>query len=146
MGREIWDVIEDEHVAYVNRHYHRARNLRHGWLVPIGKHSDSSFKYASFPAKTNTQGDSQGDSTVAALKDKYFGNANLSALFKTQTDLFAGAESIGRQFGGGGFGANDANKLQSKSQKLWVKPVGMYHPDYREDFQLSNEPYRYYNW
>ena len=70
----------------------------------------------------------------------------MSALFKTQTDLFAGAESIGRQFGGGGFRANDANKLQIKSQKLWVKPVGMYHPDYREDFQLSNEPYRYYNW
>jgi hypothetical protein len=86
LGGEIWDVIENEHVVYVNRHDHRARNLRHRRRVPLGKHSNSSFKYASSPAKTNTQADSQADSTVAALKGKYFGNANLSALFKTQTD------------------------------------------------------------
>ncbi|HEY0007187.1 MAG TPA: hypothetical protein VGB55_00555, partial [Tepidisphaeraceae bacterium] len=26
------------------------------------------------------------------------------------------------------------------------KSVGFYHPDYREDFELGDEPYRYYNW
>jgi hypothetical protein len=50
------------------------------------------------------------------------------------------------RFGGGGFTSSDVNKLQLKSQKVWVKPADMYHPDYREDFALGDEPYRYYNW
>ena len=27
-----------------------------------------------------------------------------------------------------------------------IKPMGFYHPDYRDDFDLGDEPYRYYNW
>jgi sialate O-acetylesterase len=50
------------------------------------------------------------------------------------------------KFGGGGFTGSDAKKLQLKSPKAWVKPADMYHPDYREDFDLGDEPYRYYNW
>jgi hypothetical protein len=50
------------------------------------------------------------------------------------------------RFGGGGFTSSDANKLRLKSQKVWVNPVGMYHPDYREDFDMGDDPYRYYNW
>jgi beta-galactosidase len=50
------------------------------------------------------------------------------------------------RFGGGGFTGSDPKKLQLKSPKLWVKPAGMYHPDYREDFDMGDEPYRYYNW
>jgi beta-galactosidase len=50
------------------------------------------------------------------------------------------------KFGGGGFTGSDAKKLQLKSPKAWVRSAGMYHPDYREDFDLGDEPYRYYNW
>jgi hypothetical protein len=70
----------------------------------------------------------------------------LSALFKTQTDLFAGAESIGRRLGGGGFGANDANNPQIKPSTVWVKPADLYHPDYREDFAMGDDSYHYDNW
>ncbi len=50
------------------------------------------------------------------------------------------------KYGGGGFTSSDAKTLQLKSPKVWVKPADMYHPDYREDFALGDEPYRYYNW
>jgi beta-galactosidase len=50
------------------------------------------------------------------------------------------------KYGGGGFSTRDAKVLRLKSPKLWVKPADMYHPDYREDFELGDEPYRYYNW
>jgi len=50
------------------------------------------------------------------------------------------------KFGGGGFTTDDAKKLQLKSPKVWVKPADLYHPDYREDFEMGDEPYRYYNW
>jgi hypothetical protein len=68
---------------------------------PVGKHPNSGSKYASPPAKTNTQ----ADPTSTALKGEYFGNANLSTLVKTQTNPSAGAESIRNAFGGGGFSA-----------------------------------------
>jgi predicted ester cyclase len=80
-------------------HDHRARNLRHCRRIPVGKHPNSGSKYASPPAKTNTQ----ADPTSTALKGEYFGNANLSTLVKTQTNPSAGAESIRNAFGGGGF-------------------------------------------
>jgi beta-galactosidase len=25
-------------------------------------------------------------------------------------------------------------------------PTGFYHPDYRADFELGEDPHRYYNW
>jgi beta-galactosidase len=27
-----------------------------------------------------------------------------------------------------------------------AKVATLYHPDYRDDFELGDEPYRYYNW
>jgi hypothetical protein len=50
------------------------------------------------------------------------------------------------RYGGGGFTSRDVKTLELKSPEVWVKPVGIYHPDYREDFELGDEPYRYYNW
>jgi hypothetical protein len=50
------------------------------------------------------------------------------------------------KYGGGGFTSNEPKGLQLKSPKVRVKPADMYHPDYREDFELGDEPYRYYNW
>jgi hypothetical protein len=49
-------------------------------------------------------------------------------------------------YGGGGFTTRDPKMLQLKSLRVWVKPADMYHPDYRADFDLGDEPYRYYNW
>ncbi|MBC7327638.1 carbohydrate binding domain-containing protein [bacterium] len=47
-------------------------------------------------------------------------------------------------YGGGGFAG--------KTQELFLKPkdypfpVDFYHPDYRSDFPLGDDPYRYYRW
>jgi beta-galactosidase len=47
-------------------------------------------------------------------------------------------------FGGGGMMANPADlRLQLRSSH--GQPT-LYHPDYREDFELGDEPYRYYRW
>jgi hypothetical protein len=50
------------------------------------------------------------------------------------------------KFGGGGFTSADVKKMVLKSSKVWVKPTDMYHPDYREDFDMGDDPHRYYNW
>jgi hypothetical protein len=52
---------------------------------------------------------------------------------------------------GGGFTSSDVKALQLKSPKVKVKPkvkpkmkpADMHHPDYREEFELRDEPYRY---
>ena len=60
------------------------------------------------------------------------------------------------RFGGGGLTNSDASALLLQSPRFAaeaaaateaaVKAPGFYHADYREDFQLGDEPYRYYNW
>jgi beta-galactosidase len=54
------------------------------------------------------------------------------------------------RFGGGGLTTNDPTSLLLQSPRAateaTVKTLGFYHPDYREDFELGDEPYRYYNW
>jgi sialate O-acetylesterase len=58
------------------------------------------------------------------------------------------------RYGGGGLTSGDASVLLLQSPRLTaeaeakaaVKVPGFYHPDYREDFELGDEPYRYYNW
>jgi hypothetical protein len=50
------------------------------------------------------------------------------------------------KFGGGGFTSGDVKLFQLKSAKVWVAQAAMYHPDYREDFDLGDDPYRFYNW
>jgi beta-galactosidase len=59
------------------------------------------------------------------------------------------------RYGGGGL-TGDAISLLLQSPRLTAevearakaagKTPGFYHPDYREDFELGDEPYRYYNW
>lgn len=71
LGGEIWDVIQDEHVVYVNRHDHRARNLRHRWRVPIGKHPNSGSNYASSPAKVKVKADQVVEAPL--VKEAYGG-------------------------------------------------------------------------
>jgi beta-galactosidase len=54
------------------------------------------------------------------------------------------------RFGGGGLTNTDPTSLLLQLPRVVVEvPVkvpGFYHADYREDFQLGDEPYRYYNW
>jgi beta-galactosidase len=54
------------------------------------------------------------------------------------------------RYGGGGFTSNTPTNLVLKAATAATdkgsKPAGFYHPDYREDFDLGDEPYRYYNW
>jgi beta-galactosidase len=53
------------------------------------------------------------------------------------------------RFGGGGFTSTqtpDVINLQSNTVKAVTKVEGFYHPDYRDDWELGDEPYRYYNW
>jgi beta-galactosidase len=58
------------------------------------------------------------------------------------------------RYGGGGLTSGNEGALLLHSPrataeaeaKAAVKVPGFYHPDYREDFELGDEPYRYYNW
>jgi hypothetical protein len=50
------------------------------------------------------------------------------------------AVRIWDQFCAGGLSAGDAKNLQLKSAKGWMKSADMYHPDYREDFGMGDEP------
>lgn len=50
------------------------------------------------------------------------------------------------RFGGGGFtGSADELQLAPEATEEPI-PEGLYHPDYRTDFELGDEPARYYNW
>jgi beta-galactosidase len=47
------------------------------------------------------------------------------------------------RFGGGGFyPANGAFQIR----KVLPTPIGVYSPDYRTDFELGDDPYRYFRW
>ncbi len=51
------------------------------------------------------------------------------------------------KFGGGGILTNQPTELSLESTIIpKAKVATLYHPDYREDFELGDEPYRYYNW
>jgi len=51
------------------------------------------------------------------------------------------------KFGGGGIASNRPEALMLQSARVQAAKVAtLYHPDYREDFELGDEPYRYYNW
>jgi beta-galactosidase len=56
------------------------------------------------------------------------------------------------RYRGGGLTSGDASALTLQSPRVTseaktiVKDPGFYHPDYREDFELGDDPYRYYNW
>lgn len=49
------------------------------------------------------------------------------------------------RFGGGGFTGRD-EELFVRWKDVPPLPLGFYHPDYRADFDMGDEPYRYYNW
>jgi beta-galactosidase len=51
------------------------------------------------------------------------------------------------KFGGGGIATNTPNTQTLQSTRVQpAKVATLYHPDYRDDFELGDEPYRYYNW
>jgi len=50
-------------------------------------------------------------------------------------------------YGGGGFnGTTDQLSLRPTAKAGVTKPTSLYSPDYREDFELGDDPYRYYRW
>jgi beta-galactosidase len=53
------------------------------------------------------------------------------------------------RYGAGGFTGKPRDLVLRAAKAAGdevLKPLGFYHPDYREDFDLGDEPYRYYNW
>jgi sialate O-acetylesterase len=53
------------------------------------------------------------------------------------------------RYGAGGFTGKPADlvlRATTAATDKVLKPAGLYHPDYRDDFDLGDEPYRYYNW
>lgn len=53
------------------------------------------------------------------------------------------------RYGAGGFTGKPLDlvlKAVAEAEKKTPRPITFYHPDYREDFDLGDEPYRYYNW
>jgi beta-galactosidase len=55
------------------------------------------------------------------------------------------AVRIWDRFGGGGF-TGRPDELVLRSAEVKETPQGFYHPDYRADFELGDDPHRYYNW
>jgi hypothetical protein len=49
------------------------------------------------------------------------------------------------RFGGGGF-TGRPDELVLRSAVVKEAPQGFYHPDYRADFEMGDDPHRYYNW
>ena len=51
-------------------------------------------------------------------------------------------------FGGGGFTTKQRSllRLRLPGTSATLAAPGLYHPDYRTDFELGDDPYRYYNW
>jgi beta-galactosidase len=50
------------------------------------------------------------------------------------------------RFGGGGFTGKDFEMTLKEPEKEVTAVAGFYHPDYRDDWDMGDEPYRYYNW
>jgi sialate O-acetylesterase len=48
-------------------------------------------------------------------------------------------------YGGGGFNGQKW-EMVLKPRPAETKVPGSYHADYREDFELGDDPYRYYRW
>jgi beta-galactosidase len=49
-------------------------------------------------------------------------------------------------FGGGGFTSIHARDLRISLPASKSTDRGFYHPDYIDDFEMGDDPYRYYNW
>ena len=56
------------------------------------------------------------------------------------------AVRIWDRYGGGGFTGNPADMTLSLPSVAGKAKSGFYHPDYRTDFDLGDEPSRYFNW
>jgi beta-galactosidase len=50
------------------------------------------------------------------------------------------------RFGGGGFGGNAEDLAIQLPGADAVDPAGLYHPDYRSDWELGDDPYRVFRW
>jgi sialate O-acetylesterase len=50
------------------------------------------------------------------------------------------------RFGGGGFTGKDFEMTLKEPEKEVTAVAGFYHADYRDDWDMGDEPYRYYNW
>jgi hypothetical protein len=47
---------------------------------------------------------------------------------------------------GGDLTGRDVQMTLKELEKLATAVAGFYHPDYREDYDVGDEPYRYSNW
>jgi beta-galactosidase len=81
------------------------------------------------------------NSAAYSVKREYTIPANLVKAGKNVI-----AVRVWDRFGGGGFSSNMPTELVLQSPRVQAKVAGLYHPDYREDWELGDEPYRYYNW
>jgi len=76
--------------------------------------------------------------------------ANLGASFRTDGGLFHPRDASvptpwGDQPGPQAIGPN-GQRLPPAPKPVGVEPFGYYYPDYRADFPMGDNPYRYYRW
>jgi beta-galactosidase len=68
--------------------------------------------------------------------------ANLGASFLVDGQVF---HPLGR-FNEGGFAGNGGLPMPPRPRPASTGSLGYYHPDYRTDFPMGDNPYRYYRW
>ncbi|HEV7298458.1 MAG TPA: hypothetical protein VGN72_03770 [Tepidisphaeraceae bacterium] len=113
----------------------RGRDLR----MSLGAIDDNDDVYLN-----GTRIGGRGDSDEAnwSVKREYAVPASL--LRQGQNVL---AVRVWDRFGGGGFTGVEADmRLSLPKEAPKPKSPGLYHADYREDFELGDEPHRFYNW
>jgi hypothetical protein len=91
---------------------------------------------------TRIGGRREGEEANWGVKREYTVPANL--LRKGGNVL---AVRVWDRFGGGGFTGVEADmRLGLPKEAPKPKEPGLYHADYREDFEQGDEPHRFYNW
>lgn len=105
-------------------------------LGAIDDHDDTYFN------GVRIGGVGKENSTPYEVKREYTVPANLVKPGKNVI-----AVRVWDKFGGGGIYTNTPGAQVLQSARVQAARVAtLYHPDYRDDFELGDEPYRYYNW
>jgi beta-galactosidase len=137
IGKE-WNDRDGE--AVFRRTFEVPESLQGGdLLLSLGTIDDNDDVYLN---GTRIGGRGESDEANWSVKREYAVPANL--LRKGQNVL---AVRVWDRFGGGGFMGVEADmRLGFPSEAPKPKGPGLYHADYREDFEQGDEPHRFYNW
>ncbi len=72
--------------------------------------------------------------------------ANLGASFQGDSRIFHPLDIMADRFNEGGLVGNGGMPMSLKPKPAGAGALGYYYPDYRNDFPMGDNPYRYYRW